>query len=192
MNHIRRPCRYLAGLPQGPGTQLASAAAVAPAAARWPDPPQPPQARKLVPGRNKYLPLPGWDKHPRLPLGHVTGPVYQASPDPSPHRRHRQHARLADHLDRGRDPRCWQLHWRYSSPAVGGAAAASRKDRLSHDRSNAGGCPPHPSSPQSAAPDTGIPDARWLAIHRPCRGSVSFPAHSASPVSDPAQRRTRP
>jgi hypothetical protein len=51
---------------------------VAPAAIRWPDPPPPP-GWKLLPGWKKYLPLPRWDKHPRLPLGHVAGPMYEGT-----------------------------------------------------------------------------------------------------------------
>jgi hypothetical protein len=86
MNRIRRQCRCPAGLPRRVGTQLAFAMAAPAAAARWPDPP-PPLAWKLLTGWNKYLPPPGWYQYPRLPLGHVTGPVYQGAgriPAPPP------------------------------------------------------------------------------------------------------------
>ena len=56
------------------GNGGALAAFAAPPAAWRPDPPFPPGWRP--PRWNKYLP--GWDKHPPLPLGHVAGPVYPA------------------------------------------------------------------------------------------------------------------
>jgi hypothetical protein len=67
MNHSRRICRFLSGLPRGAGLLTASAAS----AVLWGDPP-------LPPGWNKHFPLPvgsqpasrfppGWNKHPPLP-----------------------------------------------------------------------------------------------------------------------------
>jgi hypothetical protein len=67
MNHIRRTCQSLPGLPGPTGLLIASAAP----AVLWPDPP-------LPPAWTKYLRLPvgpqpavkfppGWNKHPPLP-----------------------------------------------------------------------------------------------------------------------------
>jgi hypothetical protein len=67
MNHIRRICRTLSGLPRRASLLIATAAP----AVLWADPP-------LPPGWNKYLPLPtgpppavrfppNWTKHPPLP-----------------------------------------------------------------------------------------------------------------------------
>ena len=67
MNHIRRICRTLSGLPRRAGLLIATAAP----AVLWADPP-------LPPGWNKYLPLPArphpavrfppsWTRHPPLP-----------------------------------------------------------------------------------------------------------------------------
>jgi hypothetical protein len=62
VNHIRRICRSVSGLPRRAGLLVAAAAP----AVLWADPP-------LPPGWNKYLPLPaarfppGWTRHPPLP-----------------------------------------------------------------------------------------------------------------------------
>jgi hypothetical protein len=58
VNRIRRIGHSLAGLPRRAGALAASAAAAPAALASGPGP--------LVPG---------WDKHPPVPLGHVVGPV---------------------------------------------------------------------------------------------------------------------
>ena len=79
MNHIRRICRSLSGLPRRAGLLIASAAP----AVLWADPP-------LPPGWNKYLPLPAgpqpavrfppsWNKRPPLPA-HPHTVVIGASP----------------------------------------------------------------------------------------------------------------
>ena len=79
MNRTRRLRRHLAGLPR----PAAALAAVAPARSRWTDPPFP-LGWKLPPGWDNYLlPPPGWTRHPPLPLGHLSGPVYQV-PAPIP------------------------------------------------------------------------------------------------------------
>jgi len=79
MNHIRRTCRSLSGLPRKGGLLIASAAP----AVLWADPP-------LPRGWNKYLPLPavlrpvlrlppGWNKHPP-PASHVHTPATGSMP----------------------------------------------------------------------------------------------------------------
>src|SRR5690348_15726286 len=79
MNHIRRSCRSLSGLPRKGGLLIASAAP----AVLWAD-------RPLPRGWNKYLPLPavlrpalrlppGWNKHPP-PASHVHTPATGSMP----------------------------------------------------------------------------------------------------------------
>jgi hypothetical protein len=67
MNHSRRICRSLAGLPRLAGLLIASAAP----AVLWADPPLPPGWNKHppVPASTRPVPSlpPGWNKHPPLP-----------------------------------------------------------------------------------------------------------------------------
>jgi hypothetical protein len=182
MNRIRRLRRHLACLPRPVGP-LAAFAAVAPARWRWPDPPFPP-GWKLPSGWDNYLlPPPGPAKHPRLPLGHVAGPVYKISP------RIPAHAAVAVGVP------VWQIIL-IAAAAVPLAAAlavlihrlrAARRRGPGYDRGDTGSsrCPPTGAGQGAHPLGTRIPDAHRLTV------TPSSPPASAQTVTG-TETRPRP
>jgi hypothetical protein len=179
MNRIRRLRRHLACLPR-PAGPLAAIAAVAPARSRWPDPPFPP-GWKLPPGWDNYLlPPPGPAKHPPLPLGHVAGPVYKASP------------RIAAHTAADGGVRVWQIILIAAATVLLAAALAvlihrqraARRRGPGHDRGHTGSsrCPPTGAGQGAHPLGTRIPDAHRLTV------TPSSPPASAQTVTR-AQKR---